>query len=436
MLSRILWKGYIAARGMRKTWREIDDLQQADGTRARQILAGKLMAQIQYFGNRKDSIPEWREAARIQDPLELWKLWPALPILTKSCLRGDFNPARLHEIGVDGAPSSTGGSTGEPTPYLHDHAMLLACAASRAYARISMGWVPGMPTITVWGSERDIGHQRRLGNRVSTRFRNETLVAGYSLDSRTVDVVRRFACTHRKFAITGFTSMLDFVARRLEAEAFSLPHGNDCVAWNGGEMLFEQQADRFLRVFGTPLLNCYGGREFSAIAFQRNKDSSLSIVRPLLFVEILRFDGTPALPGETGRVVVTSLVCRGTPFLRYDIGDLAEYLATDLDESGIRSISSLQGRSAGLLQLQNGKTINCLFWNHLFKEYGEIEQFQVASSGSALELRFKGKQMSHSRESELIRTIIRLTGTVSLSVRWMSSIPLTRQGKLEQVVRQ
>ena len=163
----------------------------------------------------------------------------------------------------------------------------------------------------------------------------------------------------------------------------------------------------------------------------------MRILRPLLFVEIIDDAGKPVPPGESGRVVLTSTVCRGTPFLRYDIGDLGCSVAADQDEAGIRALTELQGRSAGLLRLPSGKVINCIFWNHLFKEFHEIQQFQVVVvKDREVLLRFKGTPWPTDRAHHARGVLRRFLGDIPITIQWVDQIPLTSQGNLVQVVRE
>jgi phenylacetate-CoA ligase len=260
-------------------------------------------------------------------------------------------------------------------------------------------------------------------------------VDGYSLDGKTVDTVLAATRRYPGLALFGFTSMLEFVAREMARRGILPPAGVVQALWNGGEMLYDHQRALFRQVFGLPIRNAYGGRELSLMAFERSDDEVLNVMRPLVFLEIVDREGRPAAPGESGRVLCTSLVCRGTPFLRYEIGDMATYRAEDADESGVKAIDQLQGRVAGLLEL-NGKTINCIFWNHLMKEYGEVHQFQILVRNTAgITLRLKGTPFTPGREQSLRGRLRGLLGDLPVEIDWLQSLPRTPQGKLLQVVR-
>ena len=117
----------------------------------RHLLAERLRDSLRHFAARPDALPEWREAARIDDLDALWRAWPSLPIVTKADLRHRFTPQALRAQGVAGQLSATGGSTGEPTTFIHDDASVRTMGALTHLTRQAVGWRPGMPTICVWG---------------------------------------------------------------------------------------------------------------------------------------------------------------------------------------------------------------------------------------------------------------------------------------------
>jgi phenylacetate-coenzyme A ligase PaaK-like adenylate-forming protein len=438
MFSAALWNAYCRLQGMSKWWTDLDSFQAITPAEARAELARRLLAQMHYFGTRDDSLPEWREAAKVRNPDELWGIWPDLPIVSKQDLQKRFLPHEIkRRFDIKGIITSTGGSTGEPTWFLHDAGMQQATKATNVYCRLKVGWRPGLPTIIVWGSERDIGKQQAFSRRALLRLANLLLIDAYELTSATVDKVLDLVRKHPAVGIYGFSSMLEFIARETLARGDLPPAGRVVAAWNGGEMLYESQCECFRDAFGLPILNYYGARELSSMAYQPQAGASLKVLRPLLFMEIVDEHGKPVGPGETGRLIWTNTACRGTPFMRFDVGDVGCYDAGDCDESGIRAIRQLQGRFAGLLKLPNGKTINCIFWNHILKEYPEVEQFQIVlRSDRKILFRLKGTPFSPERELELRQRLGILLSEVPVSISWVEEIPLTPQGKLVQVVRE
>jgi phenylacetate-CoA ligase len=339
-------------------------------------LGERLLEQVRYFAAREDALPEWVEAAKVRTPEELWDLWPTLPIVTKGTLRERFEPAEMkRRFGLEGKLDASGGSTGEPTRFLHDREMLRAQSAASYYTRLRMGWHPGMATIIVWGSDRDIGKSTPWRTKVYLDLCRDYTVDGYRLTPETTQRVLGLIRRHQPVAIVGFTSMLEYVAREVLETRTSVESGSVKTAWNGGEMLFREQSDLFRSAFGVPILNRYGGRELGAMACQFEADMPLSVLRPWLFAEIVDDDGKPVGPGESGRLLWTSTICRGTPFLRYEVGDLATCEASGASESGIHEISELHGRVGSLMRFPSGQVVNNLFWNDVFKGMPEVEEF-------------------------------------------------------------
>jgi phenylacetate-CoA ligase len=431
------WWARHFARGARP-WDELDNFPQRSPEEQRRQLAVRLLEQIQYFGGREDALPEWREAARISDPNELWRIWPALPVVTKKTLRERFPPEEVRRLcGLEGISNSTGGSTGEPTHFFQDREMGRAAAGLISYAWLKMGWRPGMATIVVWGSERDIGKLMSARSRLNYRLLRIFLVDGYALDrstvSRVLDIMRR----QRRVAIYGFTSMLEFVAGETLAMGLEPPPGTVRAAWNGGEMLFPDQVELFREAFGAPILNSYGGRELSTIATQLEAGGPLHVFRPWLFLEVVREDGAPAGPGEIGRLLCTSTITRGTPFLRYEVGDLGAFDAGHQTEAGVSALRELHGRIGSVVRLPSGKVISNLFWNHFFKECPEVRQFQVRLAGDGtVRCLLRGAGFSPEREGELRAVLQNFLGPAPVEFSWVERIPLTSQGKLIQVMQE
>jgi phenylacetate-CoA ligase len=71
----------------------------------------------------------------------------------------------------------------------------------------------------------------------------------------------------------------------------------------------------------------YAANEVGPIAWECPQHrGALHLNDDVQWTEILDENDRPVQPGETGQVVVTQLLCRSQPLLRYRIGDLARLL--------------------------------------------------------------------------------------------------------------
>ena len=88
-------------------------------------------------------------------------------------------------------------------------------------------------------------------------------------------------------------------------------------------VLLPTERRRMEQVFGCSVTDRYGCEEVGLIASECERHQGLHVNTDHLFVEVLRADGRPAAAGEEGRVVITDLINRGMPLIRYEVGDVA-----------------------------------------------------------------------------------------------------------------
>lgn len=91
---------------------------------------------------------------------------------------------------------------------------------------------------------------------------------------------------------------------------------------NWGETLHGSQKERIEEVFRVPCVDYYGLEEFWCIAFA-GQSGQLEIDESAVYVEII--DPASRLhveEGEFGEVLVTSLIMRSLPYVRYRTGDI------------------------------------------------------------------------------------------------------------------
>jgi len=117
------------------------------------------------------------------------------------------------------------------------------------------------------------------------------------------------------------------------------------------EVCTEIHREIMQKAFGVPVFIEYGAAELDIIAME-NLSGEFLVNNQTLFVEILDDNNLPVLPGQTGRVVVTSLYNKAMPFIRYDLGDRA---TLGIDSGQVSTLQNIEGRTNDTIKLPSGK---------------------------------------------------------------------------------
>ncbi len=80
---------------------------------------------------------------------------------------------------------------------------------------------------------------------------------------------------------------------------------------------------RIEAAFGVPVKNTYSCTEAGYLASPCPAGHGLHVHAENVLLEVLDGEGLPCLPGQTGRIVITTLHNFRTPFIRYEIMDEA-----------------------------------------------------------------------------------------------------------------
>jgi phenylacetate-CoA ligase len=102
--------------------------------------------------------------------------------------------------------------------------------------------------------------------------------------------------------------------------------------------------------FAAPVADFYGMTEFGLVAYRPPASREFAPARASLILEFLPIPGEPSLE----RLVITDLVERTSPLIRYDTGDVAR---RDREHAG-SPILEFAGRSIDFLALPDGKLVS------------------------------------------------------------------------------
>ena len=156
-------------------------------------------------------------------------------------------------------------------------------------------------------------------------------------------------------------------------------------------------------------------------------------------MEILK-DGKPALPGETGEVVITDLNNYCMPFIRYRIGDLAT--ASDGTPCscgrGLPKIQHIQGRVQSIIIAANGNYIGGAFFGHVFKDYYFcVKQYQVIQTqlDKITLVIVKASRFDNDIFNKILDELKKYLGKeMKIQVKFQDKIELTKTGKHHAVL--
>jgi len=328
---------------------------------------------------------------------------------------------------------STGGSTGEP---LHFEYTPESSEWRQAITRRGYGWAGasgGIRQAYIWGIA--LGNQPLI-NRIKQQAHHLVLRHKY-FNSFDCDIPAMRRCQNelkqfRPEVIIGYTNPLYDFARFLNAQEQDSNIRPSAII-TAAEALFPHQREEIESAFQAPVFHSYGSREFMLIAMECEQHEGLHISMENLLVEILREDGSPANPGEEGRVVITDLHNYGMPFIRYEIGDLATFSNQQCScGRGLPLLERVSGRILDALSTPEGKHIPGEFFPHLMKDFQGIHRFQIIQETSK-SLTVKLVTPEGLLDSDLARLkmeIRKIMGdNCNINYEFLDDIPLTRTGK-------
>jgi phenylacetate-CoA ligase len=118
--------------------------------------------------------------------------------------------------------------------------------------------------------------------------------------------------------------------------------------------------------------NFYGTVEAGRLAWECRTHAGLHLSADTCVLE------TIGRPGESGRAVVTVLDGHTMPFIRYDLGDICEYLARPCP-CGIvfPLLGAPAGRISGLVRLPDGRSISAWVLESILRCYPEISEYRM-----------------------------------------------------------
>jgi phenylacetate-CoA ligase len=379
----------------RRPWSELARLRELQWRPAAELEARalrKLQAVVQHAHAH---VPYYRDLLRGAgiDPADIRSLadLSRLPISGKADLRPDATgrvladnlPARRRAHG------STAGSTGTPFRFYADRAASETWLASyllfREWAGVPLGgtlvWIPGPAHGSVAAT-----YLARLRSAAVRLALGERMIALSDFEPDAGELRRRILSLagDRAYAIWGFPSYIARIAAQLLESGTELP-AYPRVVFTYAETLSLLNRSAIERAFRCRVVNHYSSWEVLHLA-QTCPDhpDRLHVNTERAILRLVRPDGTPAPPGEPGRVVVTDLANYVMPFINYDIGDWALAGEPCPCGRGFPTLAGIEGRLGEVLRTPAGRTILpialCRFLNIGIRAHPYLWEYQAVQT--------------------------------------------------------
>ncbi len=290
------------------------------------------------------------------------------PILTKDILRSSTDLI-LTEKRNTLICNSTSGSTGVQTNiYLSKEELSLIRAIQTTWWNWA-GFEIGEPML-----QTGLSTKRTIEKRLKDIFFRIQYLFAFGLTKQNTISALVWSKKRKPF-LGGYASSLFVLSELFDGEGVKM---KAAVSW--GDKLFDHYRKNIEQVFNCKVFETYGTGEGLMLGAQKDLEY-LYIMDPYFVVELLDDHGNEVADGEVGHVVVTSLIHKAMPLIRYKVGDLAIKLPRDKypekRELGLSLFQKIIGRETDIVETPAGKKLIVHSFTGVFEYFPEIKQFQV-----------------------------------------------------------
>ncbi|MCL2073418.1 MAG: hypothetical protein FWH18_05845 [Marinilabiliaceae bacterium] len=278
--------------------------------------------------------------------------WSDIPIIRRKDLKGDFLSKMPSILSTKNLyKSSTSGSSGDPLFFARDPLTHALVWENARYKYSQAGISLNDKQARMFGMSKEIKDiiKNRLKDWVSNRYRfNVFDLSDHALEKW----IKIFKKGKFKY-IYGYTNSLVifaqyFIQRNLTLK--SIVNSLKCCIITS-EVCTANDAQTMRDGFGIPIFNEYGSSELGIMGFKQNDIWTAS--DELLYFEVLDNNDNPKADGEIGHLTCTALFNKATPFIRYQLGDLAAIRRKD----GKTEILEVMGSLNDLAILPSGRKV-------------------------------------------------------------------------------
>jgi phenylacetate-CoA ligase len=383
---------------------------------------------------------KWRLAFDLGSASEMEKAWHSIPILTRVEAAANGESLKSFVLPPDCGgifEEETSGSTGVPFEFLKSG---LTVAATQALTERMFAW---------WkldGSKSLATVQYRRKNQPPIPADGSTTI-GWHTDQPTgaklifdaaseTDVQLDWLAAQKPDYLATFSTNLSRLA--LRAIERHLPLRFDVVL-SFGTRVDPSIREQCRRAFGAEIADSYGSQEVGHVATQCRDCGEYHLAMEASRIEILREDGWPAVPGESGRIIATPFYNYAMPLIRYDMGDYAVAGKTRPScGRGLPTLRRILGRARNRFRFKDGSAT----WPEIADfQFGELLAFRdiqlVQTALDRIEVRYVAALSGQPEPdgtaiADRVRSVLRQP--VQVSVCRVESLGRITHGKIDDCI--
>jgi phenylacetate-CoA ligase len=206
------------------------------------------------------------------------------------------------------------------------------------------------------------------------------------------------------------------------------------------ETLEDDARTRIESAFGVPVKDLYSCAEAGYLASPCPRGHGLHVHAENVILEVIDENDQPCSPGQTGRVVLTTLHNWLTPFVRYEILDDATPGPHPCPcGRGLPLLTRIDGKRRPMFHLADGRRKSSASLVNSMHRLGGIRQQQIVQRAvDQVVVRIVPARDWESSQIERINHLLKdfFEGPVRVEVQVVDRLELPRSGKLREVVNE
>jgi phenylacetate-CoA ligase len=346
-----------------------------------------------------------------------------LPVLDKDTILKNY--ARLIPVNIKSIKhksASTGGSTGNPLKFFIDYESWSYTTAVKIVNWQISGYLYGDRYAVLGSASLFPVNKKSVKHSLYFILKRALPLNGINLSDEVIKVyVGKIKSKKIKF-LYGYASALYLIAHYVNKNNIDL---NIKGCFPTSEILTDQYKEEIIKAFRCVIMDSYGARDGGINAFEIKE--GIYHVGYNSYAEILN-----PLNDNSGILLVTDLLNKAFPFIRYKLGDEVVMGEKNGNFSYNGQVfKKILGRISSVLRLDNGRVLTGPGFTILFKDLNVIAYRTSLIHGRKILVEIqKGKDFSVEEEKLILETYKKHAGSdCEVEIRFINEFELTESGK-------